>query len=308
MSRLLGLNVGGTHSSAVLGRSDGQIIRRVAWPSVVSAPPDAMIARMIAEARTLLANGPPVAACGVAIGGPVDAQRGAVVGPPNIPHWHDVPLASRLSAALGLPVRVEHDATACALAEYRWGGGQNGERLAYLTCGTGFGVGLVFDGRPYYGAGGRSPELGHVTYREEGPVAYGKAGSYEAYAAASALGRLAQWRYPDRWRASPPTPPQVCALAAQGDAEAQELIAINARAVGSAVAMLSDLLGVDRVVLGSASRYFGERWVGQVIVTARQMAGDAMPRCTEIVPSSLGARVQDCAALAAALGDHQSAP
>ena len=127
-----------------------------------------MIEKLIDQARRHLAEYECVSGLGVAIGGPLDAQRGIVYSPPNLPGWDKVPLKQRLSDALHLPVSVEHDAAACALAEYHWGAGRGAHSVVYLTCGTGFGAGFVLAGRIYYGRNGRPSDLGHIRYRKDG--------------------------------------------------------------------------------------------------------------------------------------------
>src|SRR4051812_12161459 len=194
----LGLDIGGTKCAVVVGTGDGEIIDRVEWPSVATRGPDAMLRDLMSHARELI-DKHRIVGVGASIGGPLDAARGVIYSPPNLPGWDDVPLKTILERELGLPARIEHDAAACALAEYRWGAGRGAARLIYLTCGTGFGAGLIFDGAIYRGAGGRSVEVGHARYRDDGPAAFGKAGSNEAFCAAEALGRLAAWRFPSRW-------------------------------------------------------------------------------------------------------------
>lgn len=295
----LGLDIGGTKCAALIGESTGQIIVRREWPAGAARGPEAMIADCIAHARDLLAQ-QRVAGIGVAIGGPLDAVRGSIQSPPNLPGWDNVPLRDRLQSALGLPVTVEHDGSACALAEQIWGVPE-ARRLIYLTCGTGFGMGFVIDGRIYRGAAGQPSDLGHLHYRDEGPLAYGKRGSLEAFAAGGALSRLAAWRFPKRWREAPPEGAVLCRLAAAGDGDAREILRLNGAAVGHACALLLDLLYPDRISLGSLARYLGEPWLA---VVRSACAAEAMPgaaqRCT-IAPAVLGSRIQDLSPIAAAL-------
>lgn len=302
MTTLLGLNIGGTTCSAAIADPDGSITHRQDWPAHADGGPDEMIRQIVDSAKRLMreSNTTPHVV-GVAIGGPLDADRGVILGPPNLPGWDDVPLRDRLQDALGLPVRVEHDAAACALAEYHWGAGRGADRLAYLTCGTGFGVGLVIDGRPYYGARGTPPEIGYLDYRAEGPIAFGKPGCFEAFASASALQRLAAWQFPGRWATQPPTPSQVSAMASEGDLDALAILTLNAQAVGSSVALLVNLLGPDTILLGSAARYLGPSWVDQVRRTAEDEAGPWTRGHFTIAPAQLADRLQDLSAVAAAL-------
>ena len=182
----LGLDIGGTKCAAVVGSADGQILDRVQFDTVASRGPRPILDDLIAAAETLRTRHSTVRAVGVSIGGPLDATAGIIHDPPNLPGWTAIPLKQILTDRLRLPVRVEHDAAACCLAEYRWGGGRGAARLVYLTCGTGFGAGLVFDGHIYRGAGGRSVEIGHARLRDDGPTAFGKRGGVEAFCAASA--------------------------------------------------------------------------------------------------------------------------
>ncbi len=257
-----------------------------------------MIERLIAHARELIAQTAFPSAIGAAVGGPMDGKNGIILGPPNLPGWDCVPLADQLTHAFNLPVRVEHDAAACALAEYLWGAKPVAERLAYLTCGTGFGVGLIIDGKPYYGAKGTPPEIGHVRYQDDGPVAFGKRGCFEAFSSMPALQRLAAWKFPERWGANPPTPKELDAFILQNDPDALAILALHARAVGDSVALLVDLLGADRILLGSASRYLGETWVEMVRQRAKSQTG--YWTSFDVAAPSLGDRLQDCSALAAA--------
>jgi glucokinase len=258
-----------------------------------------MIGEMIAHARALLAQHQ-ASAVGVSIGGPLDAERGIILSPPNLPGWDRVFLGERLGAALGLPVVVEHDASAAALAEQRWGV-PGARRLVYLTCGTGFGMGLVVDGRIYRGADGQPSDIGHIRYRDDGPVAYGKRGSLEAYAAGGALPRLAAWLFPVRWSAHPPAGPELARLAAAGDRDAAQVLRLNAQAVGHACALLLDVLYPDRISLGGLAHYLDKTWLREVhaACAAEAMAGKASARV--IAPAALGNAVQDLAPVAAAI-------
>jgi glucokinase len=290
---LAGVNVGGTTTSVVLGDAAGTIHARDAWPTQ-ARDGEALYAAIVAALRVLAPPGAPV---GVAIGGPMDARRGVVLSPPHLPGMHGFPLAERLRTDLAAPVAVHHDAAACALAEVRWGSDRGAGGLAYLTCGTGFGAGIVIDGRARYGTGGLSPEIGHIRYRDDGPAIFGKPGCFESYGSASVLPALAR-RHDPGFRGS--TGAGVGARAAAGDAAAQAAIAENAEAVGAACALLADLLVRDVFVLGSLASYLGEPWIERVRATfARETLPDHAAACTIRAPSLPD--VQDFSGLAAAL-------
>jgi glucokinase len=192
---------------------------------------------------------------------------------------------------------VHHDAAACALAEVRWGANRGVSGLAYLTCGTGFGAGIVIDGRARYGSRGYSPELGHVRYRDDGPDVFGKPGCFESYGAASALPKLGRMRDP---LFDATTGAEVAERAARGDPIARTALDDNAAAAGAACALLADVLVLDVIVLGSLATYLGEPWIARVRTTfEREALPDHATSCTVRAPS-LDA-IQDLSGLAAAV-------
>jgi len=286
----LGINIGGTTTSVVRGTARGEILARLAQPTTTSDR-EAYLSGLIALVRELE---PHPARVGVAVGGPLDVTRGRLIDPPHLPHLADFALRDRLEADLGTPVRLHHDAAACALAEYRWGPDAGSRGLAYFTCGTGFGTGLVLDGSVRYGAGGQSPEIGHVRFQPDGPRIFDKPGCYEGYASAKAIGLL--YRY---FGGEAIDSAAVVDRAAAGDERARLALFWNVRAVGTACAMLVDLLAVDVIVLGSLATYLGDTWVEAV----REMAAsEAIARhLAEVTLRGPMPHVQDLSGLAAAL-------
>jgi glucokinase len=293
LDTLAGVNVGGTTTSVVLGTADGTIVARLAWPTQTHDG-EALFAAIVAVIADIA---PSAVAIGVAIGGPMDARTGTVISPPHLPGMHGFPLAARLREAFARPVTVHHDAAACALAEVFWGADRGAKGLAYLTCGTGFGAGIVIDGRARYGSRGFSSEIGHVRYRDDGPDVFGKPGSFESYGAASALPKIARLFDPAYDAASSA---EVAERAARGDAVARAAIDANADAVGAACALLADLLVLDVIVLGSLAAYLGPPWIERVRAAFER---EALPHhasaCTLRGPSLPD--VQDVSGLAAAL-------
>jgi glucokinase len=290
---IAGINIGGTNTTVVGGLEDGTIVSRWTAPTEI-ADGERLIA-MVVEAVRLVA--PAARKIGIAVGGPLNARRGQITAAVHLPGLHGVPLRDRVAEATGHAVALHHDAAACALAEWRWGPNAGADGLAYLTCGTGFGCGLVLGGQLRYGRDGRSPEIGHVRFHDEGPAIFGKPGCYEGYASANALGLLLSWRRPKDFPVA--TPVQVIAQARRNDPDAKWALTANERAVGSACAMLADLLALDCIVLGTLATYLGEPWVARVRDSFRNEAlGVNADAC--VVRAAMP-DVQDKSALAAAL-------
>lgn len=290
---LVGVNIGGTSTTIVAGTIDGTIVSSERIDTNATETAESFFTRI----RVVLDPLAPMArAIGVAVGGPLDAHRGVVLAAPHLPHLANFPLRGRLLAAYGRPVKVHHDAAACALAEFRWGPNTGAHAIAYLTCGTGFGAGLVFDGVARYGSGGLSPEIGHVRFRDVGPDIFGKPGCYEGYGAANSIAMLAREYDPIGFRDS--TPAQISTAAAAGDERARAALRDNIEAVGSACALLADLLVVDVISLGSLAAYLGEPWIAAVRAV---FIREALPKNVESCALRAAMPdVQDLSALAAA--------
>jgi glucokinase len=115
-----------------------------------------------------------------------------VINPPNLPAWRNFPLADLVSKACRLPVRLDNDGNAAALAEALWGSGRGYRNVFCATIGTGIGTGIVFDGRIYHGRTGAAAEGGHITIDYRGPrCGCGKLGCIEALASGPAIARRA---------------------------------------------------------------------------------------------------------------------
>ena len=295
---VLGWDVGGTKSAALLGSAEGQIVERLEWPSRAERGPEPMLAEFLVEARRLLAGRPDVAGIGVSIGGPLNPLTGVILGPPHLPKWDNVPLGDVLQRELSLPVVVEHDAAACLLAEWLWGSARGTTHAVYLTCGTGCGAGILIGGRILRGPDGQSPEVGHIRLAPDGPVMFGKAGCTESFCSGEGIGKLAGFLYPHRFDGTTDTR-KLAELAAAGDADARAVLIESARRTGQLCALLADTFSPQVIALGSLARYFAPWWREEVARSFRAEALEANSSHTRIVPASLGERLQDLSAIAA---------
>ena len=101
----------------------------------------------------------------------------------NLP-FDDFPLRDHMAERFGLPVGLDNDANAAAIAEWRAGAGRGVDDLVMLTLGTGLGGGVISRGRPFRGANGAGVELGHVVIVHDGRPCQGACtgrGHLEAY-------------------------------------------------------------------------------------------------------------------------------
>ncbi len=151
----LAIETGGTKLLARLVEGD-IIVAEQRWATTT---PDAAEAELLAFAGHAPLAGVGIAAFGPIVVDPMAANYGEVLATPK-PGWTGANLRAGLERALSVPVMVDTDVNAAALAEAAMGAGQGCSSLAYVTVGTGIGAGLARDGQTLTGA--LHPEMGHV--------------------------------------------------------------------------------------------------------------------------------------------------
>jgi glucokinase len=201
------LDIGGTKVAAGLVNGRGEILFQTRVPMLARGSCDEAFACVEKALKLVLAEGgAPVSAIGISAPGPLDPKTGVILNPPNMPCWRNFPLAARVREEFGLPVVVENDANAAALAEFMWGAGAGYKIVFYTTIGTGIGTGLVLDGRIYNGRTGLAPEGAHIPldWKNGMQCGCGKRGCIEGSAAGPAIAKRARAKiaeFPERGKA-----------------------------------------------------------------------------------------------------------
>lgn len=109
---------------------------------------------------------------GISCGGPLDSKRGVIMAPPSLPLWDNIEIVKYFENKFGIKTYLQNDANACAVAEWKFGAGKNSNNMMFLTFGTGFGAGLILNGKLYSGTNDNAGEIGHVRLTEKGPIGY----------------------------------------------------------------------------------------------------------------------------------------
>jgi glucokinase len=304
----IGIDIGGTKCAAARLGPGGAIesLGRIATRGPEETLAD--LAAIVASSNP--GPGPIIGICGGGLG----AARGMISGAPNLPGWDDVPVVDYFHRRFGGPAYFMNDAKACALAEWRYGAGRGTRNMAFLTAGTGMGAGLILDGRLYMGEG-NAGEVGHMRLAPDGPLGYGKRGSFEGFCSGGGMGRWAQDVLRERGLASgfgcarveDVTAAAVAAAAAGGDPLAREFLAEAGDRLGQALAILVDVLNLRRIVLGSV--YVRSRqWLepSMRLALEREALPTSLADC-EIVPAALGEQVGNYGAVAVAEYNHDKA-
>ena len=263
---VIGVDIGGTKIATGLVDGGGAILYQTRAPMAANSGAEAGLAAVVAAiksvaAKTGEAGEGELRGIGLCAPGPLDPEAGVIINPPNLPCWRNYPLTAKVHGALALPVKLDNDGNAAALAEAQWGAGRGYRNVFYATLGTGIGTGIVFAGRIYHGRTGAAAEGGHVSIDYRGPrCGCGKPGCIEALAAGPAIARRARAKLEAGGQSSlrqlagnnleAVSSEMVGRAFAQGDALAREVLLETLDLLALWLGNMVDLLEPDIVVLG----------------------------------------------------------
>ena len=320
--KIIGIDIGGTKCAVLLGiaGTDGQltILSKLAVQTKDFPDPYSMISQLQLMIDELLASCDTdistVSSIGISCGGPLDSKTGIIYSPPNLPGWDKIPIVRLFSQKHGIPVSIQNDANACALAEWLMGAGRGTTNMVFLTFGTGMGGGLILNGRLYSGTNDLGGEVGHIRLARTGPVGFGKAGSFEGFCSGGGIAQLAKSVVteklnenkhvgfcPSSEMVSEIDTKMVAEAALLGDPVAVEILRISAEYLGQGLAILIDVLNPECIVIGSIyarNELFFKPILEEVLL--KEAIPSALEVCI-IVPAELGESIGDFAALCVAV-------
>jgi glucokinase len=280
--RALGVDVGGTKILAGVVDREGRVERREEWPTPVGSQEE-LLTELDAVVGSML--GDEVVALGLGVPSTIDQRVGRVVKSVHIP-LEGVDFRDRMAQRLEVPVGIDNDANAAAIAEWQLGAGRGASHVIMLSLGTGIGGGLILDGKPYRGSIGAGAELGHIVLDYGGPPCgpgCSGHGHFEAVASGSAAKRLAVQRFGPGADAK-----RLVAEARGGDQGARDDLTELGRRLGAGIASLVNIFNPELVILGGG---FAEA-EDLIFEPAREtLAVEALPPgrdLVRIVPAQLG--------------------
>jgi glucokinase len=240
---VIGVDVGGTKILAALIAPDGAIEAREERPTDVSST-KALFAELD-DAVEALRAGHDVAALGFGIPSRIDQRAGRALASVNLP-LQDVDFRDRMAERHGLPVAIDNDANAAAVAEWRAGAARGAGYVVMLTLGTGVGGGLILDGKPYRGATGGGAELGHVVVEYDGPPCpCGGRGHLESFVSGKAADAVARKLYGLGSDAR-----ELVRRGSAGESEAVAALAEIGKRLGAGIASFLNTFEPELVVIG----------------------------------------------------------
>jgi glucokinase len=271
---VIGVDVGGTNIRAAVVAPDGEILAGDEHPTSATST-DALLAELDAVIEALRA-GHEVAALGFGIPARIDQRSGRALAAVNLP-LQNVDFRARMAERHGIPVAIDNDANAAAVAEWRVGAARGADHVVMLTLGTGVGGGLILDGKPYRGATGGGAELGHVVIEYDGPPCpCGGRGHLESFASGRAADAVARELYGPASDAH-----ELVRRGRAGESEAVAALTEIGRRLGAGIASFVNTFEPELVVVGGG---FGA--AGELLLTpAREvMAREALVPARDTVP------------------------
>ena len=308
----IGLDIGGTKCAASLGKIVGDSIEILARNEVKTLPSAEETLRNLLPFVEEYKAQTGASEAGISCGGPLDCKKGVILTPPNLPDWHGFPIVDFVKREFGLTARLQNDANACAVAEWRFGAGRGTQNMVFFTFGTGLGAGLILDGKLYSGTNDNAGAAGHIRLAKNGPIGFGKYGSFEGFCSGGGIARLAE-EMAKRCKKTPAciekmggmsaiTTKKLAEAAFDGDPFAKRVFAKSGQMLGRGLSILIDLLNPEKIVLGGVFMRSHALLVPAMKKEIEKEALDISAAVCEIVPAELSENIGDIAALAIAKG------
>lgn len=302
----IGIDIGGTKCAVVKGNSICGVAEKIKFDTMDFESTLNNIFDAVAKMGK-------ADAIGISCGGPLDSKKGVIMSPPNLPGWDNVPICDMLKERFGLPVGLQNDANACALAEWKYGAGKETENMIFLTFGTGLGAGMILNGKLYSGTNDMAGEIGHIRLSESGPVGYGKSGSFEGYCSGGGIAQLGKIIATERLQRGEKTAfcnsydeldkinaKLIAECAKRGDEAALEVYNICAEKLGTGLSFLIDILNPECIVIGSVFQRSEELLRERMEKVIEKESLSYSKKVCRIVPAMLGDSLGDWAAIAVA--------
>lgn len=244
---------------------------------------------------------------GISCGGPLDSTKGVIISPPNlVEQWYGFEIVSYLEKRFGLTSKLENDANASAVAEWKFGAGKGANNIVFMTFGTGLGAGLILDGKLFSGVNGNAGEVGHMRIESQGPFAYGKEGSAESFCSGSGIKKLAHIRAKEQGITlnEEITTKDVFEKARQGDEFCLSIITESAEKFAKVVSILIDLFNPELIIAGGVFMRNYDLFMPVIApIVEKESLLDSYKVC-KILPAKIGENIGDYAALAIAVAEN----
>lgn len=311
----IGLDIGGTKCASALGKIENgniEILDKEYFLTLNQNP------YLILEKFSLFIekhSDKDLKGIGVSCGGPLDSKKGIIMSPPSLPLWDNIEIVKYFENKYNIKTYLQNDANACAVAEWKFGAGKGSSNMVFLTFGTGFGAGLILDGKLYSGTNDNAGEIGHVRLTKSGPEGYRKKGSCEGYCSGSGIVRLAKIMSKRRslhnsYKEFSNTVGEdnisaktISEYARKDNDFCKAVFKKSGEMLGRTLSMLIDILNPERIVIGGIyMRAYDLLYPQAKKIMEKECLSFSLGVC-EVFPAGLKENIGDIAALSIAKGD-----
>ena len=313
----VGLDIGGTKCAAVVGNlgDSYEILEKISFPTAGKTPDDVL--SLFSEFIKIQLKKHKIEGIGIACGGPLDSKKGIVKKPASLPLWDGIKVVEYFENKFGIPTYLKNDADACAVAEWKYGAGRGTENMIFITVGTGFGSGLILNGRLYSGTNDNGGEIGHVRLRKTGPVGFGKEGSCEGFCSGSGLRRFALLEL-DKLRKKGKSDPEflkeiggdenitakvMAEYARKGDKFCKRIYTESGKKLGEALSILIDLFNPQKIIIGGVFMRSKDLLLPHALKVIEKETISYSREICSVEPAMLYENIGDVSALVVAKGD-----
>ena len=280
--RAIGIDVGGTKIAAGVIDREGQIQHRVERPTPTESRDEFLevLDEIVDELRD---DG--VSAIGFGLPSTIDQRTGRIVGSVHVP-LNDFDFRDHAAERFSIPVALDNDGNAAAIAEWKIGAGRGASHMIMLTLGTGVGGGLILDGKPYRGWVGAGAEIGHMVLEYGGEPCGGNCtghGHFEQVSSGRAADRKAvELLGPDA------TGRELAGAAREGNQEALEAVREIGRKLGAALGSLVNIFNPELIVIGGGFSQARDLFLEPALETMKVEALPPGRDLVRVVPALLG--------------------
>lgn len=287
MDYSIGVDVGGTKVALAIVDQTGTITEASIIPTDLTITAEAMIDRINLEIINLIDQSSitkeQLVGIGVGTPGPLDSKNGMITCPPNLTNWIDVPIQKLMEETLSIPVTLENDANAAALAEKWVGAAQESDNFTYITVSTGIGAGIITDGKLLRGERGNAGDIGHTVVDPSfGQCVCGQYGCLESIASGTAIATRGSEIMGEDLSTK-----EIFSLYRDGDERIVDFIERVFRVLGVACVSVINTLDPDKIVIGGGVSKVGDPLFKSVQSYVSNYALNPTGRETQVVPAKL---------------------
>ncbi|RJP62789.1 MAG: ROK family transcriptional regulator [Ignavibacteriales bacterium] len=297
---VLGIDFGRIYTNFILVDLELNIVAEVRKKSIPLSNDISIIDKLESEINKILEHSKVkwknMLGIGLSIPGIVSGEKGISK---TYLNFGDVPLRETLRNRFKLPVHIEHDVKAMTLGELWFGEAKKAKCALCLNLGWGLSLGVVIDGRLYYGSEGFAGEFGHIQIKTDGPLCYcGKHGCLETLASGKAITQIAREKIANGASTiitangdkelNDIDSTSVLEAASQGDQFSIELIEEAGKYLGQGIGILINILNPDKIILGGGIANAARYLIDSITSTALKQSLVHLNKNVKFVPSELG--------------------